>query len=73
MALGRHPKKEVQQSLEEILADGWWRLEEGGHWGLLYCGQRDRSGCRISVHGTPSDPSWHAKDIEREARKCRHR
>lgn len=27
----RHPKKEVQEALEEIMADGWFRLEPGGH------------------------------------------
>ena len=33
MPTKRHPKKEVQDAIETVLSDQWWRFEEGGHWG----------------------------------------
>src|SRR5947209_8058133 len=43
--------KEVQEAIDAILAVPWWRLEQKtrtGHvWGTLFCGQRDRAGCKI--------------------------
>jgi hypothetical protein len=53
----RHPKKEVQEAIEEITADGWFRLEPGAHWGVLLCGHRERDGCRLYVNATPQNPA----------------
>lgn len=72
MPLGRHPKKEVQEALERVLAGGWWDLRASGHWSVLYCNKGERDGCRIGVSGTPQDPGTHARRIERIAMKCPH-
>lgn len=69
----RHPKKEVQEAIEEITADGWFRLEPGGHWGVLLCGRRDRDGCRLYVNATPQNPGDHANKLRRQALNCTHR
>jgi len=69
----RHPKKEVQDALEAILSDPWWRLEPGGHWGFLLCAHHERGGCRIAVHATPQNAGSHAARLVRESLKCPHR
>jgi len=69
----KHPKKEVREALEEILKDPWWRLEPGGHWGVLLCGHRQRGGCSLPVNGTPENPGGHARWLLREVLKCPHR
>src|SRR3989442_15689288 len=73
----KHKDKEVQEAIDAILADPWWRLEQKtrtGHvWGTLYCGQRDRAGCKIWIHSTPEVPSSHARKLLREAQSCPHK
>lgn len=73
MATKRHPKKEVQDAIEAVLSDPWWRLEEGGHWGFLLCGRRQRDGCRIAINATPQNAGAHAARLLRESLKCPHR
>jgi hypothetical protein len=73
MAARRHPKKEVQDALDQVLSDPWWRLEMGGHWGFLLCGHRERDGCRIAINATPQSAGAHAVRIVRESLKCPHR
>lgn len=68
----RHPKKEVRDAIDLVLSDPWWRIEPGGHWGVLLCGHRDRDGCRIAVNATPQNAGAHAARIVREALKCPH-
>jgi hypothetical protein len=72
----RHRDKEVQEAIDAILTDPWWRLEQKtktGHvWGTLYCGLRDRAGCKIWIHSTPEVPSSHARKLLKEARSCPH-
>lgn len=70
----RHSKKEVQEAIEAITADGWFTLETGrGHWGVMRCGHGDRDGCQIWVHGTPESPGNHANKLRRAASNCTHR
>lgn len=66
---GDHGNKEVRKALKEILKrkDPGFELLKGGHWGTLYC---DRGCCQVPVHGTPSNPARHARDLIREADKC---
>jgi hypothetical protein len=58
-----HPKKDVREALQHIVAMGGWRIVEAGHWG-------DQGCCDIPVSGTPEVPSRHARDLERRARRC---
>lgn len=70
----RHPKKEVQEALEEICADGWFQLEtHRSHWGVLKCGHHQRTGCQIWVNGTPESAGGHANKLRRLASNCMHR
>lgn len=70
----RHPKKEVQAALEEIVADGWFSIEVGhGHWAVLKCGHGGRDGCQIWVNATPQNPGSHADKLVRLAARCAHR
>lgn len=70
----KHPKKEVQEALEEICADGWWALETGrSHWGVLKCGHHEPGGCQVWVNGTPQNPGNHANKPRRLAASCPHR
>ena len=73
MAAKRHQKKEVRDAIDAVLADPWWRLERGGHWGFLLCGRRERDGCRIAINATPQSADSHAARIVRESLKCPHR
>ncbi|WPL20231.1 hypothetical protein [Thiorhodovibrio frisius] len=41
-------------------------------WGMLYCVQRDRQGCRRAVYSTPRCPEDHARDIRRAVARCPH-
>jgi hypothetical protein len=69
----RHPKKEVQDAIQSVLLDSWWRFVEGGHWGFLLSGRRQGDGCRIAINATPENPGSHAARIVRECLKCPHR
>ena len=64
----RHPRNEVQDAIEIVLSDSWWRFEEGGHWGFLLCGRRQR----IAVNATPQNAGSHAARIIRESLRCPH-
>jgi hypothetical protein len=65
----RHPKKEVQDAVEEAERLGWRFEASGGHaWGRGYCPCGE---CRIiSVWSTPANAGNHAKQILRAARRC---
>ena len=73
MACARHPHKEIEAAVAEAEARGWRVLVGGSHaWGFLYCPERTRDGCRVSVHSTPRDPQGHARRIRREVAGCPH-
>jgi hypothetical protein len=70
-----HPNKHIREAIEYALHRGWTlrKSEPRAHiWGLLYCRQRDRGGCKRAVYSTPKDPEDHAKDIRRAVDRCPH-
>jgi hypothetical protein len=73
MAELRHPNKEIQKAIKDALAKGWRLEKASGHaWGRLYCSARTRSGCKLSVYGTPRNPHAIARLIKARVNKCRH-
>ena len=73
MARARHPHKEIEAAVAEAESRGWRVLVGGSHaWGFLYCPERSRDGCRVSVHSTPRDPEAHARRVRREVAGCPH-
>ncbi|WP_103501965.1 MULTISPECIES: hypothetical protein [Streptomyces] len=65
---GRHPKKEVQQALEEARKAGF-RVEEsknGHRWGwVICCGCKDKE----TVSGTPKNAGTEAKRVRQFIRQ----
>jgi len=74
MARGRHSKQEVEKVLAFAETIGWTVEERhNGHvWGRLYCPERSRSGCVMSIHSTPKVPEHHARRLRRDIEKCQH-
>lgn len=69
----RHPSKDVEHAIKYAESKGWRVEKRTGHaWCRLFCPQADRSGCMISVYGTPRNPVNHASQIERGVAKCPH-
>jgi hypothetical protein len=69
----RHPKKEVEDAVQEAEAAGWMVTISRGHaWGILRCPFGARGGCQMSVWSTPTVPAAHASDIRRRVAKCPH-
>lgn len=68
----RHPKKEVEAAIAQVLDSGAFRLVEhhgrGHRWGSLLClaGHREH---RIAVWSTPRSTDVHAQQIRRQARR----
>ena len=71
----KHPNKEINKALEYGIERGW-RFEKSGKsghaYGRLYCPEKSRSGCIISVWSTPRVPANHAKMIIKRIDKCSH-
>jgi hypothetical protein len=52
MSISRHPKQEIQEAIEYAVSDGWPVIETGksSHaFCRLYCPEKSRDGCRVSV------------------------
>lgn len=68
----RHPKKDVEAVIAEVMATDLFRLSKntgrGHRWATLLCriGHREHT---IAVWSTPKSPSNHAKQIRRAARR----
>ncbi|HEX8744039.1 MAG TPA: restriction endonuclease [Thermoleophilaceae bacterium] len=62
----RHPKKEVEQALRRLEADGWHVTERrGGHaWGDAMSPDGEQ---RVHIWSTPRQPSHHARQLLRAA------
>lgn len=78
MSRPRHPKKEIEEALQEIEAKGW-RVEkctgQSTHaWGRLKCPYNQQalcpSRCQITILSTPRSPWAEAKKIRKIAEKC---
>jgi len=75
MSKGRHPSGEIEAAIQEAIAMGWTLKGTGksSHaWGRLYCPERSREGCIISVWSTPRDEANHAGQIIRKVKSCPH-
>lgn len=71
-----HAKKEVEEALRYVEAQGW-RVQRGGShaWGKIYCPYHDnkcRCGefCIICVWSTPKSPGNHARALRRVVDNC---
>lgn len=61
--------------LRYALQIGWSLIESGSSvhaWGFLYCPEKSRLGCKISVWSTPKVPENHAKQILKIIQNCHH-
>lgn len=73
MARPRHPNKHIEAAIQFAESLGWRVELSGGHaWGRLFCPQRSREGCIISIWSTPRRPENHARHIRREVEACPH-
>ncbi|MCY4391402.1 MAG: hypothetical protein OXE43_05025 [Chloroflexi bacterium] len=70
----RHPKKEVEAALREAEATGWRiTMSASGHgWGVMWCPEQSREGCRRSISSTPRNPGNHAAHLLQGMRGCPH-
>jgi len=73
----RHPKQEVEESLQHAEEQGWRiELRGGGHaWGRMYCPYNDaecRCGeyCISSIWSTPKNAGNHARQLKRVVDNC---
>ena len=74
-AVADHPNRAIRDAIAYALHNGWTLRTSGPRahtWGLLYCPQADRTGCRRAVYSTPRSPEDHAKDIRRAVERCPH-
>jgi hypothetical protein len=73
MARPRHPNKHIEAAVRYAEALGWEVEISAGHaWGRLFCPERSRDGCIVSVWSTPWKPENHARHIRREVDLCSH-
>lgn len=70
-----HPNPHIRAAVDYALGHGW-RLRKAGPrahvWGVLFCPQSDRDGCRQQVFSTPRVPEHHAARIRRVVDQCPH-
>lgn len=64
----RQLKAPVYEVVAKRMGDGW-RLRDEGHKFYLYCPCGDPRG-RFRVDGTPRDPDWHARRLDRDTEHC---
>ena len=73
MARPRHPNKTIEKAVAYAETVGWRVEISSGHaWGRLYCSERSREGCKVSIWSTPRNPENHARHIRREVDMCPH-
>ena len=70
----RHPDKHIDEVVRHAESLGWRvTLSEGHAWGLLWCPEESREGCRLSVFSTPRVPEHHARWLRKMIDRCPHR
>lgn len=71
----RHPRKEVEATLDEAEQAGWRVLPtaSGHRWGVLRRPEATREGCQASIWSTPRNAENHAKQLRRVIDRCPHR
>jgi len=68
-----HPNKEIEAAVAYAEEHGWRVNLRNGHahpWARLLCPAGNRTGCQISVWGTPKNPTNHARHIMKLVDKC---
>ena len=68
-----HPNKHIREAIRYAEAKGWTVTKAGPRahvWGVLWCPQSSRDGCRIRVMSTPRNPERHARDVRRDVDRC---
>jgi hypothetical protein len=64
----RHPKKEVEEALQDLEDADWSVVQRSGHaWGLARC---PHGCCQVSIWSTPRDPGNHARALRRAIERC---
>lgn len=75
MTVPNHPNKEIRKVINEAVSKGWRVIETGksSHaFCRLYCPEKSRDGCKISVWRTPRNSSNHARQIKNKIEACPH-
>ena len=73
MTRPRHPNAHIERAVQYGEQLGWIiEMSKGHAWGRLFCPERTRDGCIVSVASTPSRPENHARHIRREVDVCPH-
>jgi len=68
-----HPNKHIREAIKYAEQHGWrFTLSQGHNFGLLWCAEASRDGCRQPVYSTPRNPERHARDIRRSVETCPH-
>jgi len=70
----RHPRKEVEEALQDAEEAGFKVITGRAHWGLLQCPGKPPDACKtMSISGTPRNPGAHAKQLRRFVVRCPHK
>jgi len=73
--MANHPNKHIRAAIRYAQSKGW-RVSKAGPrahiWGIVWCPETSREGCRIRVMSTPRNPEQHARDIRRGVDGCPH-
>ncbi len=70
-----HPHKHIREAIKYAEANGWafTKASSRAHiFGVLWCRQGDRTGCRFRVFSTPRSSEDHARRIRRAVDTCPH-
>jgi hypothetical protein len=75
MGRSRHPIRVIEDAFQYAESKAWRFIDAGSSshaWGRLYCSERSRDGCKVSVWSTPRVPEDHAENLRRQVNKCPH-
>ena len=73
--MANHSNKHIREAIRYAEIKGWTVTKAGPRahiWGMLWCREASRGGCRIRVMSTPRNPEKHARDIRRDVDRCPH-
>jgi hypothetical protein len=71
----KHPKKEVEEALQEAEDAGMIVEDKHGHWGVIWCPGEESDRCPrpFWIWSTPKNVQNHAKQIRRYVARCTHK
>jgi hypothetical protein len=68
-----HCSRPIREAIQYAEQHGWTFTKSRGHnFGMLWCPESSREGCRQPVYSTPRNPDNHARDIRRSIDTCVH-